>query len=120
MKAIKEVGYEGYKIVFDTFHYTIGLNDIKKLIAEYDIQLTGIIHISTVTSDIPIENYRDEHRNIDFMNDKTKSKEQIEYFIKNGYNGIVSFEPFAGALQVLEKEELKYNINKAINFLNIG
>jgi 2-keto-myo-inositol isomerase len=119
MKAIKEVGYEGYKIVFDTFHHAIGPDNLKKFSDEYDVKLTGIIHISAVTSDIPIENYRDEHRNIDFLNDKMKSKEQIEYFIKNGYNGIVSFEPFSGALQVLEKEELKYKINRAIDYLDI-
>jgi hypothetical protein len=31
----------------------------------------------------------------------------------------VSFEPFSGALQVLEKEELKYKINRAIDYLDI-
>ncbi|KQC11083.1 MAG: hypothetical protein APR54_11290, partial [Candidatus Cloacimonas sp. SDB] len=120
MKAIKEVGYEGYKIVFDTFHHAIGPDSLEKLRNEYDINLTGIIHISAVTTDLFPEEYRDEHRNINFINDKLRSKKQMEYFIKNGYNGIVSFEPFAGALQLLEKEELKYKINRAIDFLNIG
>lgn len=118
MRAIREVGYEGYKIVFDTFHHAIGPDNLEKLRNEYDITLTGIIHISAVTENLSPENYWDEHRNIDFLNDKIKSKEQLEYFVKSGYNGIVSFEPFARELQELNKEELKKRIEKAIESLN--
>jgi 2-keto-myo-inositol isomerase len=117
MEAIREVGYEGYKIVFDTFHHAIGPDNLEKLRNEYDISLTGILHISAVTADLSTEDYRDEHRNIDFLNDEMKSKEQVEYFIKNGYDGIVSFEPFASDLQDLDKEELKKKINIAIKYL---
>ena len=118
MKAIREVGYEGYKVVFDTFHHAIGPDSFKTIIREYDIQITGIIHISAVTAEICTEEYNDEHRNIDFLNDKLKSKQLIEYFIKNGYDGIVSFEPFNRDLQALNKEDLKNRIEKVIEFLN--
>jgi 2-keto-myo-inositol isomerase len=117
MKAIKEVGYEGYKIVFDTFHHAIGPDNLEKFSDEYDVKLTGIIHVSAVTADLPPEEYGDEHRNIDFLNDKMKSKEQIEYFVKRGYDSIISFEPFSRDLQELDKEELKNRINMAIKHL---
>jgi 2-keto-myo-inositol isomerase len=111
------VGYEGYKIVFDTFHHAIGPDNLEKFSDEYDVKLTGIIHISAVTADLSPEEYRDEHRNIDFLNDKMKSKEQIEYFVKRGYDSIISFEPFSRDLQELDKEELKNRINMAIKHL---
>jgi 2-keto-myo-inositol isomerase len=117
MKAIKEAGYKGYKIVFDTFHQAIGPDNIEKLSNEYDIKLTGIIHISAVTADLSAEDYKDEHRNIDFINDKLKSKEQIKLFVKSGYSDIISFEPFARDLQELNKEELKNRITEAIEYL---
>lgn len=117
MKAIREVRYEGYKIVFDTFHHAIGPDNLEKLNNEYDIKLTGIIHVSAITTDISKEKYKDEHRNIDFKNDKLRSKEQVDCFIKSGYNGIISFEPFARDLQELDIEELKNRINKAIKYL---
>jgi predicted xylose isomerase-like sugar epimerase len=46
-----------------------------------------------------------------------KSKEQIEYFVKRGYDSIISFEPFSRDLQELDKEELKNRINMAIKHL---
>jgi 2-keto-myo-inositol isomerase len=117
MGAIREVGYEGYKIVFDTFHHAIGPDNLEKLRNEYDMNLTGIIHLSAVTVDLSTEEYKDEHRNIDFINDKLKSKKQLEYFANNDYNGIISFEPFARDLQELNKGELKNRINMAIKNL---
>ena len=118
MKAIKEVGYKGYKIVFDTFHHAIGPDNLEKISNEYDIKLTGIIHISAVTVDLSTQEYKDGHRNLNFIDDKLNSKEQIEYFIKNGYNGVVSFEPFSRDLQESDKDKLKNKINQAIEFLN--
>lgn len=119
MKAIKEVGYKGYKIVYDTFHHAIGPDDLNLLAREYDIQFTGLIHISSVTSAIPLDQYRDEHRNMDFSRDRMNNKEQIEFFVNKGYQGVVSFEPFAEEIQKLDKKQLKAKINQAINCLNL-
>lgn len=117
MKAIKEVGYEGYKIVHDSFHHSIGPDHLKILAGEYDIQYTGLMHISAVTADIPPEQYRDEHRHMDFSGDRLNSKEQIDFFIQHGYQGIISFEPFASKVQALDKEGLKKLVNQSIDYL---
>lgn len=118
MKTIQEIGYQGYKIVHDTFHHALGPDHLKMLDREYDIQSTGLIHISSVIQDIPSQKYRDEHRNMDFAHDRLNSKEQIDFFIKRGYQGIISFEPFAAEVQQLSGRELKEQINQAIDYLN--
>lgn len=119
MKVIKEVGYEGYRIVYDTFHHSIGPDDLDILNKRYDIQLTGLVHVSAVTKDIPRHLYGDKYRNINFARDRLNCKEQIDFLVKKGYQGIISFEPFAREVQRLNKEELKMQINQAIDYLNL-
>jgi 2-keto-myo-inositol isomerase len=118
MKAIKETGYEGYKIVYDTFHHFLGPDDLNSLSKEYDIKCTGLIHVSAVTAELSPEQYRDEHRNMDFKRDKLKNKEQIDFFVQRGYDGIISFEPFAEEVQKLEVKELRELINQTIEYLS--
>ena len=118
MKAIKEIGYERYKIVYDTFHQVLGPDDLSSLNKEYDMKCTGLIHVSAVTADLPTGQYRDEHRNMDFRKDRFKNKEQIDFFIKQGYEGLISFEPFAEEVQKLKERELKELINQAIAYLS--
>ncbi len=118
MKVIKEVGYEGYKIVYDTFHHAIGPDDLKVLAREYDIKFTGLMHISSITAELPLDQYRDEHRNMDFSRDRMNNKEQIDFFVNRGYQGVVSFEPFAKEIEKLDKKQLKDKINQAIDYLN--
>jgi 2-keto-myo-inositol isomerase len=118
-KAIQEIGYdEGYKIVYDTFHHVLGPDDLERLSKEYDMGCTGLMHISAVTVDLPAGQYRDEHRNMDFKEDRFKNKEQIDFFIRQGYEGIISFEPFAEEVQRLTERELKELINQAITYLS--
>lgn len=117
-KAIKEIGYKGYKIVYDTFHHALGPDDLERLSKEYDMGYTGLMHISAVTAELPAGQYRDEHRNMDFKEDRFKNKEQIDFFIKGGYEGIISFEPFAEEVQKLTERELKELINQAIAYLS--
>jgi len=119
MKIMKEVGYKGYKIVYDTFHHAIGPDGLNLLAREYDIQFTGLMHISSITAEIPIDQYQDKYRNMDFSRDRMNNKEQIEFLVNRGYQGIISFEPFAEEIQKLDKKQLKAKINQAIDYLNL-
>jgi len=47
------------------------------------------------------------------------NKEQIEFLVNRGYQGIISFEPFAEEIQKLDKQQLKAKINQAIDYLNL-
>lgn len=117
-EIIKEVGYEGYKIVYDTFHHAIGPDDLEILARDYDVSFTGLVHVSSVTADIPPVQFRDEHRNMDFAGDKLNSKKQIEFLLEQGYQGVISFEPFAEEVQKLGMGALKERINLAISYLS--
>ena len=118
MKLIKETGYKGYKIVYDTFHHFLGTDDLDILSKQYDMECTGLMHISAVTAVISPEKFRDEHRNMDFKSDMLNNKEQVDFFVKEGYEGIISFEPFAQEVQGLSVRELKEVIDKAIEYFN--
>ena len=117
MNAIQEAGYLNYKIVHDTFHHHIGPDTFDIIENKYDLSYTGLVHISGVESVIPTEQYRDNHRILVSAQDRLKSKEQIELLIKLGYNGDISFEPFAKEVQKMEIEEIKSAIDKSIGYI---
>jgi len=62
MKAIKESGYPVYKTVHDTFHHHIGPDTFDTIENDYDISYTRLVHISGVECNIPVDEYRDNHR----------------------------------------------------------
>ncbi len=118
MKAIQDSGYPNcYKIVHDTFHYHLGPDTLETLEHEYDISYTGLVHVSGVESEIPTDQYRDAHRRLVASADKLKSREQIEKLIALGYEGDISFEPFAEEVQNMEMDELKKAIQESIAYL---
>lgn len=117
MNAIKEAGCPNYKIVHDTFHHYIGPDTFDIIENKYNLSYTGLVHISGVESVIPTEQYRDNHRILVSVQDRLKSKEQIELLIKLGYNGDISLEPFAKEVQKMEREEIKSAIDKSIGYI---
>jgi len=117
MNDIKEAGCPNYKIVYDTFHHYIGPDTFDIIENKYNLSYTGLVHISGVESVIPTEQYRDNHRILVSVQDKLKSKEQIELLIKLGYNGDISLEPFAKEVQKMEIEEIKSAIDKSIEYI---
>jgi len=91
MKAIQESGYPVYKIVHDTFHYHIGPDTFDTIKNDYDISYTGLIHISGAESNIPVNEYRDNHRVLVSGQDKLQNKEQIALLLKLGYAGNIFY-----------------------------
>jgi len=117
MEAIKESGNSNYKIVHDTFHHHIGPDTPDLIEDKYNHSYTGLVHISGVESFIPIEQYRDNHRILVTAHDKLRSKEQIEFLLKLGYKGDISFESFAKEVQKMGIEEIKLAIDKSIEYI---
>ncbi|MGB6607919.1 MAG: TIM barrel protein [Atribacterota bacterium] len=114
MKAIQESGFPVYKIVHDTFHHHLGPDTFETIENNYDISYTGLVHISGVESNIPVEEYRDNHRVLVTEQDKLQTKKQIELLLKLGYTGNISFEPFSEKIQEMEIEKIKSAINHSI------
>lgn len=117
IKAIQESGCRNYKIVHDTFHHHLGpdTNDIFK--TNYNIFYTGLVHVSGVESDLPAHQYKDDHRVLISDRDHLKNLEQLELLLKLGYNGDISFEPFATEVQTMDIEALKAAIHQSIDFM---
>ena len=117
MQAIQESGCNNYKIVHDTFHHHLGPDTGATLENDYDISGTGLIHVSGVESDIPANNYKDDHRILITEEDKLKNIEQLKLLLKLGYKGDISFEPFAKEVQTMDIEALKAAISQSIEFI---
>jgi len=118
MKAIQESGYPVYKIVHDAFHHHIGPDTFDTIENDYDISYTGLVHVSGVESNIPVEKYRDNHRVLVTEQDRLQNKEQIELLLKLGYAGNISFEPFSQKVQEMEIEKIKPAINHSIEYIS--
>ena len=118
MKAIQESDFPVYKIVHDTFHHHLGPDTFETIENNYDISYTGLVHISGVESNIPVEEYRDNHRVLVTEQDRLQSKEQIELLLKLGYTGNISFEPFSKKVQEMEIEKIKSAINHSIEYIS--
>ena len=118
MKAIQESGYTVYKIVHDTFHHHIGPDTFEIIKNDYDIFYTGLVHISGVECNIPVDEYRDNHRILVTAQDRLQNKEQIELLLKLGYAGNISFEPFSKTIQEMEVEKIKSAINNSIEYIS--
>jgi 2-keto-myo-inositol isomerase len=96
-EAIEAVGGKGcFKLVHDTFHHHLAGEP------ELFPDLTGLVHISGVTdAGIGISDMRDSHRVLVDQNDRLGNIDQIGSLLKQGYNGLFSFEPFAEEVQQL-------------------
>jgi len=91
VNAIKKLGYEDtFKLVHDTFHHA-GAGE-KEVFVEH----TGLIHISGVEDpEISFDDMLDSHRFLVGKNDRLDNISQLKQILDNGYDGYVSFEPFA-------------------------
>jgi 2-keto-myo-inositol isomerase len=116
-ECIRKSGFACYRIVHDTFHHHIGPEDLNILGAAYDIAHTGLVHISGVESDIPLDAYRDEHRVLVGPADRMKNREQIRRIDELGFRGCYSFEPFSPAVQKLGAAELGAALTKSLDFI---
>jgi 2-keto-myo-inositol isomerase len=77
-----------------------------------------LVHISGVECDIPVEEYRDNHRVLVTEQDRLQTKEQIELLFKLDYKGNISFEPFSQKVQEMEIEKIKSAINNSIEYIS--
>lgn len=94
--AIDAVGGAGTLfMVHDTFHHALaGFGPIFP-------ELTGIVHVSGVTEPLWLDDMRDPHRVLVDADDILGNVPQIRALAARGYDGPVSFEPFAPSVHAL-------------------
>jgi len=107
LEAIGESGASCYRIVHDTFHHTIGPDTLATLQKNIDVKTIGLVHLSGVTSPLPLSRCRDEHRVLVTPDDRMESVRQVRILESRGYRGSLSFEPFAPEVQRRAPSELK-------------
>lgn len=89
--TIKALNLESrFSLVHDTFHHK-GAGETE-LFAEQ----TGLVHISGLEdTDVTLDEMLDSHRVLVSQDDRLANVEQLKRLLDGGYNGYVSFEPFA-------------------------
>jgi len=120
--AIKASGYGCYRTLFDTFHHYIGPDDknifgMDGLGTSYDIAYTGLVHVSGVEDDIPVNQFLDCHRVLIGSADKMGNKDVIKKLDNLGYLGSFSFEPFGDAVQQMPPDKLSQAIEISLQFI---
>ncbi len=118
-RAIRESGASCFRIVYDTFHHFLGPDRGSDLGADCDVALLGLVHVSSLRSQMPLDRYRDEHRDLPDEQDLMGSREQVSRLLKLGYQGDVSFEPFVPRLRDLSVPELNETLRAAVRFLSV-
>jgi 2-keto-myo-inositol isomerase len=109
--AIKATGgLDVFRVVHDTFHHHLA--DEKEFFAD----LTGLVHISGVEDgDVPLANIRDGHRVLVGEADILGNAAQIDRLLSNGYDGHLSFEPFADSVH--ELTDIKHAVAESMAYL---
>jgi 2-keto-myo-inositol isomerase len=95
--AIQAVGgLDVFRVVHDTFHHYLASEQ------EFFPELTGLVHISGVEdAEAPLATIRDSHRVLVGEGDILGNSAQIKNLLSTGYNGYLSFEPFAESVHSL-------------------
>ncbi|WP_083007375.1 TIM barrel protein [Halomonas sp. GT] len=82
-----------FSLVHDTFHHQ-GASE-----SDVFADMTGLVHISGLEDpDVTFEGMLDEHRVLVSTQDRLDNVGQLKRLLSGGYNGYVSFEPFAASV----------------------
>jgi 2-keto-myo-inositol isomerase len=111
VKAIYDAGCErAYRLVHDTFHHYLSGEDI------FYPDLTGLIHISGVEAPtLPDADMRDGHRVLVGEADRLGNIRQIKELLERGYQGVISFEPFA--TEVMDAKNSEDILRTSMDFI---
>ncbi len=111
VKAIYDAGCErAYRLVHDTFHHYLSGEDI------FYPDLTGLVHISGVeATSLPDTDMRDGHRVLVGDADRLGNIRQIKVMLDRGYQGVVSFEPFAP--EIMDAKDSETILKTSMDFI---
>lgn len=100
VEAVDELGGQAvFRLVHDTFHHFLAAE------GESFPDRTGLVHISGVEdAGLPREDIRDGHRVLVGPADLMDNVGQIRALVDGGYQGPLSFEPFAASVHALKDQ----------------
>jgi len=89
-------GNHVFRLIHDSFHHRLSGE------SEVFATMTGLVHVSAVKSSVlAIDQFRDHNRVLDFRSDRLNTIEQLRALQAGGYEGPISFEPFAPEIHAL-------------------
>ncbi len=118
-RAIGESGAGCFRVVYDSFHHFLGPDRGSDLEANCEVALIGLVHVSGLRAQMPLDRYRDEHRDLPDEQDLMGSRDQVSRLLKLGYKGDVSFEPFVPRLRDLSIPDLIESLRAAVRYLSV-
>lgn len=111
-RAIDDLGPQTpFALVHDTFHH--------HLAGEPDIypQSTGLVHVSGVDDpSLQVAQMRDPHRLLVGPNDRLGNVAQLRQLLAHGYEGYVSFEPFADS--ITQERDIERRLRDSMDYLS--
>ncbi|MDP3843803.1 MAG: TIM barrel protein [Oxalobacteraceae bacterium] len=103
-------GENDFKLVHDTFHHHLSGEDI------FFPNLTGLIHISGVEDgNLPVNQMGDGHRVLVGEADRLGNLRQLKVLLGRGYQGYVSYEPFAA--EIAAATDIESRLRTSMSFI---
>lgn len=122
-ELIGNIGSKALKITLDTFHFAVAgispdqLSPDRSGTAAVPGDLIGLVHLSGVTADGPVEDFRDPDRVYVDENDRVHNIETVRALLSAGYTGPCSFEPFSPAVHGLSRADTVAMITRSMSFI---
>lgn len=112
--AIRETeGGAVFRLVHDTFHHHLAGE------AAIFADMTGLVHVSGVSDPaVAFAQMRDSHRGLVDSRDRLGNLAQITALCESGYDGVLSFEPFAAEVQALDAPAAE--LRRSMEFIRNG
>lgn len=107
-----------FKIVLDTFHHYLFVENEADFEAHIDIDLIGLVHLSGVEDGRSKIMLSDEERLMLSSRDRMNNVAQVQRLERLGYQGIYSFEPFSSVLVNWSEADIEREIHQSIALLN--
>jgi 2-keto-myo-inositol isomerase len=80
-------------------------------------EITGLVHVSGVDdTSLPVAQLRDPHRLLVGPNDRLGNVAQLQQLLANGYDGYVSFEPFADS--ITQDRDVERRLRDSMDYLS--
>ncbi|MDQ7261548.1 TIM barrel protein [Paracoccus sp. PS-1] len=96
----KAGGFDAFRLLHDSFHHHLAGE------TEFFPHRTGLVHVSGVTDpSLAVATMLDGHRLLVDADDRLENVAQLRALLADGYDGPISFEPFAPEVHALEDIE---------------
>ncbi|WP_347266606.1 TIM barrel protein [Paracoccus sp. (in: a-proteobacteria)] len=93
-------GFDRFRVLHDTFHHHLAAE------TQFYPRRTGLVHVSGIADPaLAVGEMLDAHRGLVDADDRLQNAAQLAALISDGYDGPISFEPFAAEVHGLDDIE---------------